>query len=164
MRYRQAGAGGEALPAAARPGVTGSLKGPGRRADGPGMARVMVVDDDPDTVRIVTFRLRQHGHQVVGASSAAEALQVMGSRGRPDVLVADVSMPGLDGLQFVRELRQDARFADVPVIFLSARVTPEDIEAGQRLGAQYLTKPFIASALLAKIEEVTRAAMSDADW
>ena len=129
------------------------------------MARILVVDDDEDTVRIVTFRLRQQGHQVAGAHSAAEALEVMADRGRPDVVVADVSMPDLDGLEFTARLRADPDLSDVPVIFLSARVTPEDIEAGQRLGASYLTKPFIASALLAKVEEATRPELSaDAGW
>lgn len=128
------------------------------------MSRVLVVDDDEDTVRIVTFRLRQQGHQVAGATSAAEALEVIADRGRPDVLVVDVSMPDLDGLQFIGRLRADPDLASLPVIFLSARVTPEDIEAGQRLGATYLTKPFIAAALLSKIDEVTRPELSDASW
>lgn len=120
------------------------------------MARVLVVDDDPDTVRIVTFRLQQQGHQVAGTMSAAEALELLADRGRPDVVVADVSMPDMDGLQFAGRLRENPDLADVPVIFLSARVTPEDIEAGQRLGASYLTKPFIATALLAKIADAIR--------
>ena len=128
------------------------------------MARILVVDDDPDMVRIVTFKLRQQGHLVLGASSAVEALDLLVAKGRPDVVVADVSMPDLDGLEFVSTLRSHPDFADLPVIFLSARITQEDIDAGQRLGASYLTKPFIAAALLSRIEELTRPAVSEATW
>ena len=164
MKRRQYRAGTGPGPDPA-PGSSGRpLKVVPGRADEPGMARVLVVDDDPDTVRIVTFRLQQQGHQVAGTTSAVEALSVMADRGRPDVVVADVSMPDLDGLQFAGRLREDPQLADVPVIFLSARVTPEDIETGQRLGATYLTKPFIAAALLAKIDEVTRPRLADTSW
>ena len=117
------------------------------------MARVLVVDDDLNTVRIVTARLQAKGHQVIGSLSPQEALETVASRGAPDVVVLDVSMPGMSGLELLSTLRAQDGLADLPAIFLSARVLPEHIEAGRALKATYLTKPFIASALLNAIDE-----------
>jgi len=117
------------------------------------MARVLVVDDDPDTVRIVSFRLQAKGHRVIGATSPEEALEAVAARGRPDVVVLDVSMPGMSGLDLLAELRAQDGLDTLPAIFLSARVLPAEIAAGRALGASYLTKPFIASALLQAIDE-----------
>jgi CheY-like chemotaxis protein len=117
------------------------------------MARLLVVDDDPDTVRIVTFRLQSKGHRVVGATSAKEALETVAARGHPDVVILDVVMPDMTGPDLLAALRAVDGMAGLPAIFLSARVLPEDIAAGRALGATYLTKPFVASALLKAIEE-----------
>lgn len=117
------------------------------------MARVLVVDDDLNTVRIVTARLQSKGHQVIGSLSPQEALETVATRGHPDVVVLDVSMPGMSGLDLLAALRALEGLSALPAIFLSARVLPEHIEAGRALGAVYLTKPFIASALLNAIEE-----------
>lgn len=117
------------------------------------MARILVVDDDLNTVRIVTARLQSKGHQVIGSLSPQEALEAVASRGHPDVVVLDVSMPEMSGLDLLTELRAQEGLSGLPAIFLSARVLPEHIEAGRALGAVYLTKPFIASALLNAIDE-----------
>ena len=116
------------------------------------MARVLVVEDDQDIRTLLEVRLRAAGHRVVGAGSGEEALEVIAQRGAPEVLVSDVSMPGVTGLELLAELRQRPDFSGVPVIFLSGRVQPEDIAAGQALGATYLTKPVVLSALCAAIE------------
>ena len=117
------------------------------------MARLLVVDDDPDTVKIVSFRLQAKGHRVVGTTSAREALDAVASLGHPDVVILDVTMPDMTGLDLLAALRAIEGLDTLPAIFLSARVLPADIEAGRALGASYLTKPFIASALLASIED-----------
>jgi CheY-like chemotaxis protein len=117
------------------------------------MARVLVVDDDPSTVQLVTFRLQSQGHRVIGATSPQEALDVVATHGHPDIVVLDVSMPEMSGMELLSALRTQEGMGDIPAIFLSARVLPEDIAAGRALGASYLTKPFIASALLKVIDE-----------
>lgn len=121
------------------------------------MARVLVVDDNEDILNLVQARLKKGGHQVVGAASADEALTVIQSKGAPEVMVLDVDMPGMSGLELLKELRQREGFEDLPAIFLSAKVQPEDIRAGQELGATYLTKPFVASALLKAVEKALPA-------
>ena len=126
------------------------------------MARVLVVEDDQDIRTLLEVRLRAAGHRVVGAGSGEEALSVLAERGAPEVLVSDVSMPGLSGLEMLAQIREDSAYAGMPVIFLSGRVQPEDIAAGQALGATYLTKPVVLSALCAAIQRAleTRAAVA----
>jgi CheY-like chemotaxis protein len=117
------------------------------------MARVLVVDDDPDTVRIVTFRLQSNGHRVIGTTSAKTALQAVGERGRPDVAILDVTMPEMSGMELLVHLRAMEGSDNLPAIFLSARVRDDEVEEGRAMGATYLMKPFIASALLRAIDE-----------
>ena len=119
------------------------------------MARVLVVDDDPDILNLVRVKLRARGHQVLGAGSGMEALQVVEERGAPEVAVLDVSMPVMTGLELLQRLRGRDGLGELPAIFLSARVLPEDVEAGRALGATYLTKPFVTSALLDAVERLT---------
>ena len=117
------------------------------------MGRILVVDDDEDIRNLVQARLRAAGHLVVAARSGPEALGVVAEKGPPDVAVLDVSMPGMSGLDLLKELRRREGMADLPVIFLSAKVQDEDVEAGRSLGAVYLTKPFVATALLDAVEK-----------
>ena len=127
------------------------------------MAKVLVVDDDPDVLQLVSFRLRKAKHKVIAVSGGHEALRVVAERGAPDVAVLDVMMPGLDGLTLLQRLRGLEGLEKLPAIFLSARVQPEDIEAGRALGATYLTKPFVATALLNAIEAALAAPEADSE-
>ncbi|MGH2771991.1 MAG: response regulator [Actinomycetota bacterium] len=112
------------------------------------MARVLVVDDDVDILNLVTARLRRAGHQVVSAGSGKEALELVAEKGPPEVAVLDVAMPWMNGLELLMQLRSQPGMESLPTVFLSAKVQKEDIEAGKALGALYLTKPFVAAALL----------------
>ncbi len=111
------------------------------------MAKVLVVDDAPELRRLLEVRLRQSGHRVVSAGSGEEALQVLAEKGAPDVAVLDVLMPGMSGLDLCARLREEPAYSHIPVIFLSGRVAPEDIDAGVQLGATYMTKPVVVTAL-----------------
>ena len=123
------------------------------------MAHILVVDDDRDLRSLVDFRLRRAGHQVLTARDGAEALALVQENGAPDLAVLDVMMPGMSGLELLAELRRPAGLEQLPAIFLSARILPADIDAGRRLGATYLTKPFVAPALMAAVT----AALGPAD-
>jgi CheY-like chemotaxis protein len=116
------------------------------------VAKVLVVDDDDDMRALVEHRLRSAGHRVLGAGSADEALTVVADRGVPDVIVLDVLMPDVDGLELLSRLRQEPASSHLPAVFLSGRVQDADIAAGRALGATYLTKPVVISALLAAID------------
>lgn len=116
------------------------------------MARILAVEDDPDILMLVRARLRGAGHQVMTATSGPETLALVEERGAPDVIVLDVGLPGMDGLELLTRLRQLPECATMPAVFLSARVQEEDVAAGIKLGATYLTKPFVASALIKAVE------------
>ena len=119
------------------------------------MARVLVVDDDPDILSLVQLQLRQAGHATFGASSGPEALAAVEADGAPDVAILDVRMPGMNGFELLSELRTRG-FTDLRVIFLSARAQHEDITNGDTVADAYLTKPYESSELLSEIERVLR--------
>lgn len=118
------------------------------------MAKVLIVEDTADLRALLEVRLRKTGHLVLGAASGEEALTLLAEKGAPDVAVVDVVMPGMTGLELHARLREDPTYAAVPVIFLSARVQADDVAAGRALGAVYLTKPVVISALTNAIERV----------
>ena len=113
---------------------------------------ILVVDDEPDVLNLVEMQLEKSGYDVMGADSALEALRLLREHGPPLIGVIDVAMPELSGLDLVRVLRGRPDTAAIPVVFLSARVLPSDIAAGEALGASYVTKPFTRSGLLRAIE------------
>jgi CheY-like chemotaxis protein len=118
--------------------------------------RVLLVEDSEDIQTMVAFRLKKAGHRVLTASNADEALAIVEERGAPDVVVLDVMMPGMTGLELLPELRSRTGRDDLPAIFLSAKIQPQDIDAGRALNATYLTKPFVATALLNAVEAACR--------
>lgn len=119
------------------------------------MAHVLVVDDDELLVELVTFTLEGHGHTVVTAEDGADAFEIA-VREQPDVMVLDGMMPGADGLDVLRRLRQVAGL-DLPVIMLSARKQERDVVGGLAEGASdYLVKPFMPEELAMRIQKALR--------
>ena len=118
----------------------------------------MVVDDDPKTVSLVKLYLESDGHKVLCAYDGVEALR-LARQERPNLIVLDLMLPGLDGLQVCRTLRAES---DVPVIMLTAKTTEGDKLTGLELGADdYLTKPFSPRELAARIKVVLRRTVSE---
>lgn len=115
------------------------------------MARVLVVDDDPDLLALIEIQLKHHGHTVTTAASGPEALALVAERGAPEVAVLDVAMPAMNGFELFHAFRE-LPIPAFPIVFLSARVTPRDVEAGRSLDALYLTKPYVMNALLDAID------------
>jgi two-component system, OmpR family, alkaline phosphatase synthesis response regulator PhoP len=116
--------------------------------------RILVVDDEIYIVHILEFSLTMEGYTVLTASNGEEALKMI-EQERPDLVVLDIMMPKLDGYEVCRHLRQDERFAGLPVILLSAKGRPVDREAGLQAGADdYIAKPFSPRKLLEKIREL----------
>jgi DNA-binding response OmpR family regulator len=121
--------------------------------DGMPPKTVLVVDDEERLVALLDSYLTQQGFRVVTASNGVEALDVA-RRERPDLIVLDWMMPGLDGLGFLTEHRQES---ETPIIVLTARVDDDDKVVGLELGADdYVTKPFRPRELLARIRAVLR--------
>jgi CheY-like chemotaxis protein len=118
------------------------------------MGRILVVDDDPAMCALIELHLQRGGHSVQVANSAPDAISMATGQDVPEVVVLDVAMPDMSGFELLTALRSVERLSTVPAIFLSGRVTPPDLEAGRSLGATYLTKPFVASALLNAVDRL----------
>jgi len=115
--------------------------------------RILVVDDDAPSVKMISFLLREEGYEVSSADNGATALEAI-DRESPDLVILDVMMPHLDGFEVCRRIRQKM---DVPIIFLSAKGETVDRVAGLQLGADdYLAKPFEPAELLARVKAVLR--------
>ena len=115
--------------------------------------RVLVVDDDVKTVELVKLYLNRDGYRVLAAYDGVEALR-LAREGYPDLIVLDLMLPGIDGLEVCRTLRAES---DVPIIMLTARTTDEDKLTGLGLGADdYVTKPFSPKELAARVRTVLR--------
>jgi len=120
--------------------------------------KILVVDDDPKTVSLVKLYLESDGHKVLCAYDGVEALRLAREE-RPNLVVLDLMLPGMDGLQVCRTLRTES---DVPVIMLTARTTEGDKLTGLELGADdYVTKPFSPRELAARIKVVLRRTVSE---
>ena len=114
---------------------------------------VLVVDDEPEIVRLVRDYLERAGFRVATAADGEQALRAARSE-RPDIVVLDLGLPGLDGLDVTRELRRDGQ---VPIIMLTARTEEADRVAGLELGADdYVAKPFSPRELVARVRAVLR--------
>ncbi|MBM3118482.1 MAG: response regulator transcription factor [Chloroflexi bacterium] len=115
--------------------------------------RVLVVDDDVKTVELVKLYLNRDGYKVLAAYDGVEALR-LARESRPDLIVLDLMLPGIGGLEVCRTLRSES---NVPIIMLTARTTDEDKLAGLGLGADdYVTKPFSPRELAARVRAVLR--------
>ncbi|MFC2071683.1 response regulator [Chloroflexota bacterium] len=120
--------------------------------------RVLVVDDDTKTVEVVSLYLKRDGYRVLAAYDGNEALR-LARESRPDLVVLDIMLPGVDGLEICRALRTES---DVPIIMLTARTEEADKLKGLDLGADdYIVKPFSTRELAARIRAVLRRVPED---
>ncbi|MCP4757059.1 MAG: response regulator [Proteobacteria bacterium] len=117
--------------------------------------RILVVDDDPMILKFLT-EILERDYQLVTVASGEEALMVM-NRFKPDIILLDIMMPGLDGYEVCRKTRTNKDLANVKVLFLSAKVTLKEKLKGYKVGGDdYITKPFEMEELLAKIKVFSR--------
>ena len=121
----------------------------------PGSKIALVVDDDPTICTLVATTLSQD-FAVYVADSAQRAMQLLVELVTPHLVVCDVAMPAVDGLQFVKRIRSLPKLANTPIIFLTAKEMPMDVVAGINAGARYyMTKPFNPRDLLEKARKAT---------
>jgi DNA-binding response OmpR family regulator len=120
------------------------------------LQRALVVDDEAAIARLVEINLKRAGYEVSIARDGVEALEKVRDQ-RPDIIICDVMMPRLDGIQVLRQLKADAATRDIPVIMLTAKSQHEDILNGWQSGTEmYLTKPFSPPELLMFVRRLTR--------
>jgi CheY-like chemotaxis protein len=115
------------------------------------MARILVVEDNPQNLKLTTVILQSGGHTVIPATDSSEAKRAIAA-GPPDMIIMDVDLPGKDGYALTRELRVQTETARLPIVALSAFAMPGDAEKALDAGyTEYLTKPIRRAQLLARV-------------
>lgn len=119
-------------------------------------SRILVVDDNPQNLRVLTDRLTSEGYAVCQARSGSEALQMVSSE-KPDLVVLDILMPGMDGFEVTTALKSNADTVLIPVVAVTALQAPEDKIRAIELGADdFITKPYNKVELLTRIRSLLR--------
>jgi DNA-binding response OmpR family regulator len=119
--------------------------------------RILVVDDDPELLQLVRVLLDRINAETITAANAADAAQKLRTQPLPDLLILDLMLPDVSGVDFLRQLRGKSTFDTLPVLVLSAVIDPITIRGALDAGAdRYLTKPYIANNLLTVVQEILR--------
>lgn len=117
---------------------------------------ILVVDDEKDILELISYNLTLKGYSVSVAETGESAIRVAGEK-RPDLVVLDLMLPGIDGLDVCRSLKTNPLTSEIPVIMLTAKGEEADIVTGLELGAEdYITKPFSMKVLIARIRTALR--------
>ena len=119
-------------------------------------ASILIADDDPDILLLLSVYFERAGYDVAQARNGSEALR-LATEQLPSIAMLDVTMPGLDGFEVTRALRENAATRSMPVILLTARAQATDVAQGMAAGAdEYVKKPFEAADLIDRVERLLR--------
>jgi DNA-binding response OmpR family regulator len=118
------------------------------------MTKVLVAEDDPMTLQLINFKLRQNGFAIILAKDGEAALNLVRSE-KPDLVILDGMMPLLDGFEVLSRMKESPELKPIPVIMLTARTQDTDMQRGLELGAaDYVPKPFSPTELLNRVRKV----------
>ena len=118
--------------------------------------KILIVDDEKDIVELVQYNLQKEGYRVISAYNGEDALELI-KKHLPNLIILDLMLPGIDGLEICRILKKDSLTSNIPIIMLTAKGEEADIVVGLELGADdYVTKPFSVRQLLARVRAVLR--------
>ena len=118
--------------------------------------RILVVDDEEDILELVSYNLKREGYQVLCSKSGEETLNIA-RKELPDLIVLDLMLPGMDGLEVAKALKNSPQTKQIPIVMLTAKGEEPDIVTGLELGADdYITKPFSPRILVARVRAVLR--------
>jgi CheY-like chemotaxis protein len=124
---------------------------------------VVIVEDEPDTAEMFIEMMRLAGYQVYNSYAGAPAIALIANK-KPDAVILDIMMPDLSGLEVMKYMQRDPSLAEIPVVVVSAKTLPTDIQAGLRAGAvNYLTKPVTYSDLKQAIVDAIQSASQQAN-
>jgi two-component system phosphate regulon response regulator PhoB len=116
--------------------------------------KILVVDDEEDVLELVRFNLEKDGYKTEGAVSGEEAI-VSAKSNMPNLIILDLMLPGIDGLEVCKKLKNDSKTQNIPIIMLTAKGEESDIVIGLELGAEdYITKPFSPKILIARVRRI----------
>jgi two-component system alkaline phosphatase synthesis response regulator PhoP len=123
--------------------------------------KILVIDDEEDILELIRFNLVREGYKVLCAPSGEEALTIAQSE-MPDLMVLDLMLPGIDGLEVTRVLKNDSKTKNIHIVMLTAKGEEADIVTGLELGADdYITKPFSPRVLVARVRAVLRRQLKE---
>jgi two-component system phosphate regulon response regulator PhoB len=123
--------------------------------------KILVVDDEEDIIELLRFNLSREGFQVSSATSGEEALSLVRSE-MPSIILLDLMLPGIDGLEVARRLKNNPNTTNIPIVMLTAKGEEPDIVTGLELGADdYVTKPFSPRILVARVRAVLRRKVTE---
>lgn len=125
---------------------------------------ILVVEDEKDIVKMLEYNLKKEGFKVVSSSNGEEALSLAGKE-HPDLIILDLMLPGMDGLEVCKRLKKENKASGIPIIMLTAKSQETDKIVGLELGADdYVTKPFSPRELIARIKAVLRRGKEKNDF
>ncbi|WDP89864.1 MAG: response regulator [Desulfobacter sp.] len=117
---------------------------------------ILIVDDEEDILELIKFNLKSEGYNIVQAMTGEEAIKIA-KQSSPDLMVLDLMLPGIDGLEVTRYLKNNETTAEIPIVMLTAKGEESDIVTGLELGANdYMSKPFSPRELTARIRAILR--------
>jgi len=121
------------------------------------MAKILIIEDDEIIWRLIEYRLKKEKHFLIWASDGLKAMEILETI-KPDLIISDIMVPYMDGIQILKKIKTMDELKDIPVIMLSSKAQEKDIVLGLELGAQdYIVKPFSPSELLLRINKALRA-------
>jgi len=120
--------------------------------------KILIVEDEKDIIKMLEYNFKKEGFRTISAPDGEDALEYA-VREHPDLIILDLMLPGMDGLEVCKELKKETKTASIPIIMLTAKVQESDKVVGLELGADdYVTKPFSPRELIARIKAVLRRA------
>lgn len=121
------------------------------------MAKVLVIEDDTHIWKIIEYKLKKEKHDLTWASDGLKALSALETF-KPDLIISDVMVPYMDGLQILKKVKSSDDLKDIPVIMLTSQAQEKDIIKGLELGAQdYMTKPFSPAELILRVNKALKS-------
>lgn len=118
--------------------------------------KILIIEDDKDILELLRYNLEKQGYKVVCSDNGGKGLEIV-KKDKPDLVILDLMLPGLSGLEVCKILRNDKSTVNLPIVILTAKDTESDIIAGLELGADdYITKPFSPKVLISRIKAVLR--------
>lgn len=122
-----------------------------------GMAKVLIIEDDEHIWKIIEYRLKKEKHDLVWASDGLQALEILETI-KPDLIISDIMIPYMDGIQILKKIKTDDELKDIPIIMLTSKAQEKDITKALELGAQdYITKPFSPSELILRVNKALKS-------
>jgi two-component system, OmpR family, alkaline phosphatase synthesis response regulator PhoP len=120
-------------------------------------SKILIADDDPMIVRLLKFKLSQQGFTVIVAQDGEEAIKKAKAE-QPDLIISEVVLPGLDGFEILRRMKDTDQLKSIPIIMLTVKVKDTDVVTGLELGVtDYMTKPFSLNELIVRINRALQA-------